>query len=235
MEYTDLKIEELQSQTFVQTFFRYTYLILAGALLTTGITTYFVMNNYALLKIAADFILLIVLVQVLLVLFSNKLIFSVKVKPQVAGAVFILYSIIMGVLLAPVLLMYEVESIMYALFFVGGAFGLLSMYAMTTERSISNWQPVLYAGLGCAIAYSMIALFIEPNNIIALAVNLFVIALFFGFIIYDIHRLKMIVEANRDILGTDTGKKLAIYGAFTLYVDIINILLRLIRIFGKRR
>ena len=54
--------------------------------------------------------------------------------------------------------------------------------------------------------------------------------LFFGITIYDMNTLKMMSQdasLNQD--------KLYIYGAMQLYLDFINIFLKLLRIFGRSR
>ena len=53
---------------------------------------------------------------------------------------------------------------------------------------------------------------------------------FFGITAYDIQKIKKMSE-----VGYDTTEKLHIYGAMELYLDFINIFLKLLRLFGKRK
>lgn len=53
--------------------------------------------------------------------------------------------------------------------------------------------------------------------------------LFFGITIYDMNKIKKLS------LVTDGGGKLHIYGAMELYLDFINIFLRLLALFGKKK
>jgi hypothetical protein len=46
---------------------------------------------------------------------------------------------------------------------------------------------------------------------------------------YDIQVIK------RGMYGIDDEENLAIYGAFQIYLDFINIFIRLLELFGKRR
>ena len=54
------------------------------------------------------------------------------------------------------------------------------------------------------------------------------IVIFLGFTSYDIHVIK------RNLYGIDDEDKQAVYGAFQLYLDFINIFIDLLRLFGKR-
>ena len=57
-----------------------------------------------------------------------------------------------------------------------------------------------------------------------------ILFVFFGVTAYDMNMLKMLQQAE----GMDKSK-LHIYGAMQLYLDFINIFLRVLSIFGKRR
>jgi FtsH-binding integral membrane protein len=59
------------------------------------------------------------------------------------------------------------------------------------------------------------------------------VLIFVGLTAYDTQKIK-----NGNIIGnagTDEDKKEAIMGALTLYLDFINLFLKLLRIFGKRK
>ena len=63
-----------------------------------------------------------------------------------------------------------------------------------------------------------------------LAIDWLILALFCGITIYDINKIKMlqqVPEINQE--------KIYIYCAMQLYLDFINIFLRILSIFGKRR
>jgi FtsH-binding integral membrane protein len=66
------------------------------------------------------------------------------------------------------------------------------------------------------------------SEITALFIAVIALIVFLGFIIYDLK----IVEPLADFYGED---KAAIYSAFQLYIDFINVFIRLLQLFGKRR
>ena len=58
-------------------------------------------------------------------------------------------------------------------------------------------------------------------------------AVFAGLTAYDTQRIKAMNAPGSE--GTDAGRKTAIYGALTLYLDFINLFLSLLRLTGRRR
>ena len=55
------------------------------------------------------------------------------------------------------------------------------------------------------------------------------LVIFIGYIAYDIQVIK------RNLFAIENEENLAIYGAFQLYLDFINIFIRLLQFFGNRR
>ncbi len=67
------------------------------------------------------------------------------------------------------------------------------------------------------------------SETIDIALAVISIIVFLGFIAYDIQIIK------RNLYGIENENSMAIYGAFQLYLDFINIFLDLLRLFGKSR
>jgi uncharacterized protein len=68
-------------------------------------------------------------------------------------------------------------------------------------------------------------------------IGLIGVAVFTGLTAYDVQKLKNMaagIDANGDTLVVESTRKLAIYGALTLYLDFINLFLSLLRVFGRR-
>ena len=57
-----------------------------------------------------------------------------------------------------------------------------------------------------------------------------ILLIFFGITVYDINKIKAMQDA-----GFCEDEKIYVYGAMELYLDFINIFLRILSIFGKRR
>ena len=64
------------------------------------------------------------------------------------------------------------------------------------------------------------------------AISVIGVIVFVGLTAYDTQRIKEMYDVNDD--GTISGRK-AVMGALRLYLDVINLFLMLLRIFGNGR
>jgi FtsH-binding integral membrane protein len=85
---------------------------------------------------------------------------------------------------------------------------------------------LLFMLLGIVIV-SIINIFLQSSSL-ALGLSVFGVMLFMGFILYDMKMLDTLEE----VFGTD---KAAVYGAFQLYIDFINLFLDILRLLGKSK
>lgn len=68
---------------------------------------------------------------------------------------------------------------------------------------------------------------IFKNATLDLGITIIGVLIFVGYIVYDVNRIKYMV-------GYIGEEKAAVYGAFQLYLDFINLFIRLLQLFGKR-
>lgn len=79
------------------------------------------------------------------------------------------------------------------------------------------------------IILSLINIFLG-SSILDILLDWFMIFVFFGITIYDVNNIKALQYDS-----SLNQEKLYIYGAMQLYLDFINVFLRILSIFGKRR
>ena len=78
------------------------------------------------------------------------------------------------------------------------------------------------------IIASIINIFIGSETF-NLGICILSLIIFIGYMAYDIQVIK------KGMYGIDNEDNLAIYGAFQIYLDFINVFIRLLELFGKRR
>jgi len=83
-------------------------------------------------------------------------------------------------------------------------------------------------GLLGVIICSIINMFVGSNTF-DLGITIIALIIFIAYIAYDIQIIK------RNLYNIAEEDNLAIYGALQLYLDFINIFLRLLQLFGKNR
>ena len=100
----------------------------------------------------------------------------------------------------------------------------LGMYAWTTKRNLSFLGPMLFIGLLAVIVASIFSIFFATGPL-SFIIALVSVALFSGFIVYDIQRIKF----------TENTMSAAILLTVSIYLDILNLFLSLLRLLGYGR
>ena len=151
-----------------------------------------------------------------------------KMSAATATLIFIAYSALNGITLSIVALVYTSSSITNTFFITGGMFGAMSIYGTMTKRDLSSWGSFLFMGLIGVVIASVVNIFVGSSTVSWVISGIGVIV-FTGLTAYDTWKIKEMAAQ-----GTE-GRKPAILGALTLYLDFINLFLMLLRFTGNRR
>jgi FtsH-binding integral membrane protein len=141
------------------------------------------------------------------------------------------YAALMGVSLAPILLLYTGASVAEVFFITAATFGAMSLWGYTTKSDLTGMGSFLFMGLIGIIIASVVNFFLQ-SAMIQWVVSFAGVLIFTGLTAYDTQWIKNMYVANDD--GTVAGRK-AIFGALKLYLDFINLFMMLMRIMGDRR
>lgn len=216
--------ENTQQSTLLSRTFFWMFLGLLG----TAIVAWYTYSSELYLKILVDgsFAILAIVELVVVLLFS--LLFR-KLPPTIVAILYFLYSMINGVTFSTIFVIFELNSIVQLFIVTAFIFGALAYYGYVTKNDLSNWGTLLIAALIAGIIISIINLFLG-NPMLDIAIDWAMIVVFFGFTIYDMNKIKALQYEE----GLDQNK-LHIYCAMQLYLDFINLFIRILSIFGKRR
>jgi uncharacterized protein len=154
-----------------------------------------------------------------------------RLQYSTALTLFMVYSALLGVTLAPIFLTYTGASITRVFFISAASFGALSLYGYTTQRDLSAMGSFLIMGLFGLILASLVNL-IWPSGALSFAISVIGVGVFAGLTAYDTQRIKEMYSSMDDD-GT-LGRK-AVMGALSLYLDFINLFMMLLRLVGDRR
>jgi len=149
-----------------------------------------------------------------------------------AQGVFWAYSVLMGLSLSSIFLMYTGESIARTFFITAGTFGAMSLYGYTTKRDLTGFGSFLFMGLIGIILASLVNLFLQSSGL-HFAISLIGVFIFVGLTAYDTQKLKALYYQVSG--GGEALAKVAIMGALSLYLDFINMFLMMLRFVGDRR
>jgi uncharacterized protein len=152
-------------------------------------------------------------------------------QASTAKLLFFVYAGLMGVSLATIFMVYTQTSITRVFFISAAAFGALSLYGYTTQRSLDAMGSFLIMGLFGLIIASLVNIFLHSNGL-NWALSVIGVLIFAGLPAWDTQKIKEFYDPQDD--GTIAGRK-AIMGALSLYLDFINMFMMLLRLFGDRR
>lgn len=156
-----------------------------------------------------------------------------KMSAQTATLLFLLFSLLNGLTLATIFLVYTTASIANAFLSTAGMFGAMTVYGTVTKRDLTSLGSFLFMGLIGLVIASLINLFLA-NPMMDLIISCVGVLVFTLFTAYDTQKLREFgAEAPLD--DSQAVQRGAILGALTLYLDFINLFISLLRLFGGNR
>jgi uncharacterized protein len=155
-----------------------------------------------------------------------------RLSANAAALIFCLYSGLTGVTFALLFQVYTTASIVGAFAGATGVFAGMAVYGYTTKRDLSAFGGILFGALIGLIVASIAYAFIG-GGVFNLVIGWLGVIIFSALTAYDMQRIKQI--GAQGIGDADTTQKLAIFGALSLYLNFINLVISLLRIFGGGR
>ncbi len=151
-----------------------------------------------------------------------------KLSASVASMLFILYAALNGVTFSVIFAVYTADSIASTFVTTAGMFGAMSAFGYLTKRDLTGWGGFLFMGLIGVVIASVVNIFTQ-SSAAAWIISAIGVIVFTGLTAYDTWKIKAMAAAGAE------GRKPAILGALTLYLDFINLFLMLLRLLGNRR
>ncbi|ANN59337.1 Bax inhibitor-1/YccA family protein [Mesorhizobium sp. 2RAF45] len=161
------------------------------------------------------------------------MLFSFKMQTMSAAsaqAMFWAFCAVMGLSLASVFLVFTGTSIARTFFIAATMFGATSLYGYTTRRDLTQFSSFLIMGLIGVVIASIVNIFLG-STALQFAISVIGIAIFIGLTAWDTQTIKEQYAENFD---AESRQKLAVFGAFSLYLNFINIFQLLLNFTGER-
>lgn len=195
-------------------------------LLVTGLSGYYVFSNPNILMnvFGSNVYWILVLIEFGLVVFLATRIR--KMSFITAATCFMLYSVITGVTLSSIFVVYELGSIMLIFGLTSLLFLIFGLIGFITKIDFSKFGNILLMALLGLILVTFVNLLLNSSMLETILSGVGVL-IFCGLVIYDIQKIKMISSSIED------ENKAAIQGALELYLDFINIFIHLLSFFEK--
>lgn len=220
------------SETVTNKMVRNVYLWMTAALAITGLVAYYVAGSQAILSALFSngwTIFVLFFAEIGLVIGLSAAIN--KISALTATLMFALYSVLNGVTLSSIFLVYEIGSIATTFFVAAGTFGAMAIYGSVTKKDLTKVGNLcMMAVIGLIIA-TVVNLLIRSTmaDMIISGVGVLV---FVGLTAYDAQKIKNMLYGTEE---SEMTNKIAVLGALSLYLDFINLFLYLLRFFGRRK
>jgi FtsH-binding integral membrane protein len=209
------------------------YAWMAGGLAITALVSWFTLSSPAVLEVVLGNRLVffgLIIAELGLVVWLSGMVG--KMSASTASAVFIAYAALNGLTLTGVFLAYTAGSIASTFVVTAGTFGAMSLYGLSTKRSLDGLGSFAFMGLIGIVIAGVVNIFLQ-SSMLEFVVSCVGVIVFVGLTAYDTQKLKA-MGASIDA-DSEEGRKGAVRGALSLYLDFVNLFLMLLRLFGRRR
>lgn len=229
MRYFD-NIEDLEKEVSRRMLGSY-FLMFMGLLLTGGIVFYGLYNE-TLLNVSWQYNRVLMFVTIGFVLLLSFGMY--RLNALVLKMLFLSYSALMGVFFIPFMYMFETLSILYVLIGTSAVFLTLSLYGYFTKDDLQGYRKYLFATLIGILVLGLANIFFG-NGMLDFLLSVVGLIIFVIYTAVDTQLIKnsiMNAYINQDY---EILEKVQVIGALNLYTDFINMFIRLLALFGKRR
>lgn len=203
------------------------YLWLFIGLLMTFATGLYTSNNQDALEVLfrKNYCWIFALIQLGIAFFLAARI--TKIKPTTAKILFLLYSFLTGLTFSSIFVTYKITSIILVFGITSMLFLLFALIGRFTKIDLTKLGTFLVMILIGTIICSIVNIFIG-NSVVDTIICIVSMIVFLGFIAYDIQRIESLTSNMQT-------ENLAIFGAFELYLDFINVFVDLLRLIGDMK
>ncbi|KAJ4341509.1 hypothetical protein N0V95_007210 [Ascochyta clinopodiicola] len=119
--------------------------------------------------------------------------------------------------------MYESRIVLTALAFTVGIFIALSLFACQSKYDFTHWAPYLFGGIWVLILFGFMAAFFPYNSKVELGYGIVSALIFSGYILVDTQLIMRHYHVEEEIAA-----------AISLYLDVINLFLSILRILNSQ-
>ncbi|MDD5226006.1 MAG: Bax inhibitor-1/YccA family protein [Candidatus Omnitrophica bacterium] len=209
-------------------FMQRVYQWMAIGLALTGLAAFVTIGNASLLRfVLHGGMWLFFIAEFILVIWLTRSLQKISVQAATIG--FLAYSVLNGITLSGIFLVYTSASISSTFFITAMTFAGVSVYGWVTKQDLTSIGSFCFMAL-IGVIVASIANWFFRSPMFSWVVSYCGVAVFIGLTAYDTQRLKAIHQSV-----PDAPEQLAIVGALMLYLDFINMFLFLLQIFGRRR
>lgn len=202
---------------------------MAGGVALTAFIAYFVLLSPLKHLLFTPFVMIgIAIAQLVVAIYFNRKLPMMSLAK--AQALFWSYVLLEGLTISVFGAIYTGSSIITAFFITSSMFLSMVIYGYTTKKDISSWGSILMMGVIGIIIASVVNL-IWYNHLFSLILSIITVVVFTALVAYDTQMIKSLYYEY----DSDSLEKVAVLGAFSLYIDFIVLFIHVLRLLNDRR
>ena len=211
------------------------FVYVALGLLVSGVFSFIIGTNVQVLSFMLSFgivgvFLPLILEIVIAIYFSKRL---MTMSKQTAYICYFLYSALTGISFSYIFMVYSGADIMFAFASTTVLFVCMSILGRNTSLDLTKASNYLFYGLLGIIISTLLNMLLFKSSTFDLIISYAAVIIFLVLIAYDMQKLRDLY--NHGMSDGELYEKLLIFGSFQLYLDFINLFIRILQIFSRRR
>ena len=152
--------------------------------------------------------------------------------PGTATALYFVYAALNGMVFSAYFLIFDLGTLIFAFMAAALYFGVMAVYGAVTKTDLSGLGSILRGGLIALILFSVLGLFFN-FGMFDLLICAGGLVLFMVLTAYDVQKIRALYY---NFAGDEyLAHKASIYAALQLYLDFINIFLKILRLMSCNR
>lgn len=156
-----------------------------------------------------------------------------KLPVPVLCAMFLGYSVLNGLTLSLVFIVYDLALIQRVFFITAAMFGGLALWGTFTKENLSGIGSMCMMALWGLIVACIVNIFMKSSQL-DWVISLVGVIVFSGLTMYDAQKIKHLAAAE-SAMDRDSVRRIALAGALELYLDFVNLFLNLLRLMSRRK
>lgn len=211
------------NNSIIETFFR-----MFLGLLATALAAFYTYKSglYITISTGMSYAVLAIIEVAVVLIFSFMF---KKLSPTMVTILFFLYAFINGITMGVIFAVFNMSTIFYAFITTALLFGGLALYGYTTKKDMTKLSTIFSVALLVGLIVSIINLIIG-NSMLNIILDWVMLLVFCGLTAYDMNKIKYM----QNYVDCDS-EKIYVYCAMELYLDFINMFLRILSILGRNR
>ena len=155
-----------------------------------------------------------------------------ELATSTANMLFYTYAAVTGVTFAVLFVNINMETVFAAFAYSAVMFFSCAVIGLTTKVDLTKFKGMIFGALIALILATILSFFV-PVLRDSLLLSYIGVVLFLVITAYDMQKIKEFYYGTQGGYG-QIGNNLAIYGAFQLYLDFINIFIKVLSILSSR-